>query len=52
MNYALIKTGIVANIIVADAAFAESIAHDWEAVVLQSLFVSEDRNNPQGPVVI
>ena len=33
MNYVLIKTGIVANIIVADAAFAESIAHDWDAVV-------------------
>lgn len=34
MNYALIKTGIVANIIVADAAFAEAIATDWDAVVL------------------
>lgn len=34
MNYALIKNAIVENAIVADAAFAEFIAPDWDAVVL------------------
>jgi hypothetical protein len=33
MNYALIKNGFVENLILADQAFADSIAHDWDAVV-------------------
>lgn len=31
--YALIKDGIVANVIIADAAFVDDIAHLWDAVV-------------------
>ena len=34
MNYALIKNQTVINAIVADAEFAETIAPDWDAVVL------------------
>lgn len=33
MTYACIKSGIVENIIEADHTFADSIAHDWDAVV-------------------
>lgn len=32
-TYALIKNSAVANIIIADDAFAQHIANDWEAVV-------------------
>lgn len=34
MEYALIKNAVVENVIVADAAHAETIAPDWDAVVL------------------
>lgn len=33
MEFALIKDGKVVNVIVADQAFADSIAHEWDAVV-------------------
>ena len=33
MDYALIKNGTVQNVIVADQAFADSIASEWDAVV-------------------
>lgn len=33
MDYALIKNNTVENVIECDAAFAASIAHDWDAVV-------------------
>jgi hypothetical protein len=33
MNYALIKNGFVENLILADQAFADYIAHEWDAVV-------------------
>jgi hypothetical protein len=31
--YALIKNGFVENVIIADQAFADFIAHEWDAVV-------------------
>jgi hypothetical protein len=33
MNYALIRNGIVENVIVADAAFIEVISNDWDDIV-------------------
>lgn len=33
MEFALIKDSKVVNVIVADQAFADSIAHEWDAVV-------------------
>ena len=33
MNYALIKNGKVQNVIVADAAFVATIAHEWDRIV-------------------
>lgn len=32
--YALVQANLVANVIVADAAFAVMIAPDWQAVIL------------------
>lgn len=32
MDYALIKNGLVEQVIVSDAEFAQSIAHKWDAV--------------------
>jgi hypothetical protein len=33
MNYALIRNGIVENVIVADAAFIEVISNNWDDIV-------------------
>lgn len=33
MIFALIKNGVVENVIVADAAFVEHIAADWDLIV-------------------
>jgi hypothetical protein len=33
MNYALIKSGLVENVIIADAAFIEVIRSEWDHIV-------------------